>query len=450
MQVTPRSRLQIAIQNVAFVVLLLASVGLLAWASTQYKFQADLTYGHRNSLSSASVRLLGTLKQPLTLTAYARSNSPYRDALKRFFGHYQQVKPDVQLKFVDPDVDPEQARRDGITSDGQVILEYGGRSEKLEQINEASLADVIQRLARSAERYVVFLAGDGERNPNGDRNFDLGQFGKQLTAKGFKIEPLSLAATPTIPDNTAVLVIAGPQAEVFPGMVKLVRDYIRRGGNLLWLGDPGPLFGLDPLTADLNLHFGAGTLVDPNTQLLGINDPTITLVPKYPETSPLAGGMNAVSLFPGATSVDVDANSPWHQDAFLQSMPRSWLETARLAGNVSYDPKHGDRLGPLTIGVALTRDVPGKGTQRVVVTGDGDFLSNAFLGNGGNLDLGLDIMNWVAHDDSYININPRPAPDLTLSLTPLAQGVIGFGFLFVLPLILFIAGLVVWLRRRRR
>ena len=450
MQVTPRSRLQLAAQSILFVLLLLTSVGLLAWASTQYGFRADWTYRHRNSLSPASVKLLGTLKGPITATAYASGNSPFRAALKRFFAHYQAVKPDMQLKFVDPDLDPEQARKQDITGDGQVILEYAGRSEKLEQVNEASVADTIQRLARSAERYVVFLAGDGERNPRGDHNFDLGQFGKQLTDKGFKIEPLSLAATPTIPDNTSVLVIAGPQAEVFPGMVKLVRDYVKRGGNLLWLSDPGPLYGLEPLAADLGLHFGNGTLVDPNIQLLGINDPTITLVAKYPEDSPLAGGLNAATLFPGATSIDVDAGSGWQQDAFLQSLPRSWLETGRLAGNVSYDPKQGDRLGPLTLGVALSRELPGKGTQRVVVTGDGDFLSNAYLGNGGNLDLGLDIMNWVAHDDSYININPRPAPDLTLSLTPLAQGTIGFGFLFVLPLALFIAGIVVWLRRRRR
>ena len=450
MQVTRDSRLRILGQNLMFVALLLISLGLLAWASTQYEFKADWTYGHRNSLSPASVKLLGTLKQPLSVTAYARGSSPFHEPLKRFFANYQAVKPDVQLQFIDPDMDPQQARKDGITADGQVILGYGGRSEKLEQIKEAQLADAIQRLARSAERYVVFLAGDGERNPRGDHNFDLGSFGKQLTDKGFKIEPLSLAATPTIPENTSVLVIAGPQADVFPGMVKLVRDYVRRGGNLLWLGDPGPLYGLDPLAADLNLHFGAGTLVDPNTQMLGINDPTITLVPKYPEDSPLASGLNAVTLFPGATSVDVDKDSPWQQDPFLQSMPRSWLETARLAGNVSFDPKHGDRLGPLTIGVALSREVPGKGAQRVVVTGDGDFLSNAYLGNGGNLDLGLDIMNWVAHDDSYININPRPAPDLTLSLTPLAQGVIGIGFLFALPLALLVAGLTVWLRRRRR
>ncbi len=154
--------------------------------------------------------------------------------------------------------------------------------------------------------------------------------------------------------------------------------------------------------------------------------------------------------------MDVDKDSGWQAIAFLQTLPRSWLETGKLEGEVNYDPKHGDRLGPLSIGVSLTRTLKatGKGgapaEQRVVVTGDGDFISNAYLGNAGNLTLGLNIFNWLAHDDSYISIDPRPAPDLTLFLSPLAQGLIGFGFLLALPLILLTAGIGVWLRRRRR
>jgi len=450
MQVTSRSRRRVQFQNFLFTILFVAAMGLLGWVSTQYDVHADWTYGHRNSLSPASVKLLGTLKQPLTATAYARATSPFREPLKRFFANYQAVKPDIHLVFVDPDLDPERVRADGITAEGQVILKYGDRSEKLDQINEAQLADAIQRLERASDRYVVFLAGDGERNPSGEHNFDMGDFGKQLTDKGFKLEPLNLAANVGVPDNAAVLVIAGPQADVFPGMVKLVRDYVKRGGNLLWLGDPGSLYGLDPLATDLGVHFGDGTIVDPNTQLLSINDPTITLVAKYPEDSPVVSGLNVMTLFPGATSVTPDKDSTWQQDEFLETLPRSWLTMAKLAGSVGFDPKRGDKQGPLPIGVALTRSVPGKGEQRVIVTGDGDFLSNAYLGNAGNLDLGLDIMNWVAHDDSFIDINPRPAPDLSLSLSPTAQLFIGFGFLAVLPLLLLIAGITVWMRRRRR
>src|SRR5579863_6093401 len=259
MRVTRRSRVQVAAQNGLFLVLFLTALGLAAWLSTQYVYQADWTYGQRNSLSEASVRLLGILKQPPVFTAYVRTDSPLREPLKRFIANYQRVRKDVSLVFVDIDADPQAARSAGITADGEVVISYAGRSEKLTEINEAEVGNTLQRLARSSERYVVYITGDGERDLNGQHNFDLGEFGKQLTEKGFKLESLNLAANPTVPVNTAVLVIAGPQAKLLPGMVGIIRDYVKRGGNLLWLNDPGPLYGLEPLAKDLGVSFGNGT-----------------------------------------------------------------------------------------------------------------------------------------------------------------------------------------------
>lgn len=453
MLVTRKSRRQVVIQGTVFLVLFLAAVGVLAKLSTQYVYQADWTYGDRNSLSPASVKLLKTLDKPLSFTAYVRDGSPLKDPLTRFVSNYQRVKKDTTLDFVDTDKDPEAARRAGITVDGELSVGYAGRSQNLQQINESAVANAIESLARSSERYVVFLAGDGERDPLGQHNFDLGEFGKQLQDKGIKVETLSLAANPTIPSNTSVLVIAGPQAKLLPGMVTIVRNYVKHGGNLLWLADPGSLYGLEPLAEDLGLQFGKGTIVDPESQLFGINDPKILLVPKYNDDSAITKDFSTATLFPAATSVDADANSGWQAQPFLSTLPRSWLETGALEGNVSYDPKRGDKLGPLSIGLSLTRALKGgdkQGEQRVVVTGDGDFLSNQYLGNGGNLTLGLNIFNWLAHDDSYISIDPRPAPDLTLILTPQQQGLIGFGFLLALPLIFLFSGIGVWVRRRRR
>ncbi len=86
----------------------------------------------------------------------------------------------------------------------------------------------------------------------------------------------------------------------------------------------------------------------------------------------------------------------------------------------------------------------------MVVVGDGDFLSNAYLGNGGNLNLGMNIFNWLAHDDSFIAIPAKTAPDTSLNLSKIATGSIGLGFLIVLPLLLLGSGLVIWLKRRKR
>jgi ABC-type uncharacterized transport system involved in gliding motility auxiliary subunit len=103
--------------------------------------------------------------------------------------------------------------------------------------------------------------------------------------------------------------------------------------------------------------------------------------------------------------------------------------------------------------VALERErasPTGPGRQRIVVVGDGDFLSNTYLGNAGNLEFGTAIINWLSHDDALISIPVRNAPDQRLVLSRLDALVIGVGSLFALPGGLALTGVVVWWRRRRR
>ena len=84
------------------------------------------------------------------------------------------------------------------------------------------------------------------------------------------------------------------------------------------------------------------------------------------------------------------------------------------------------------------------------MVGDGDFLSNTYVGNGGNLNLGLNMVNWLARDDQFISIPAKAASDLDLHLSATAQAMIAFGFLLVIPLLLAGTGTLVWLRRRKQ
>jgi ABC-type uncharacterized transport system involved in gliding motility auxiliary subunit len=85
-----------------------------------------------------------------------------------------------------------------------------------------------------------------------------------------------------------------------------------------------------------------------------------------------------------------------------------------------------------------------------VVIGDGDFLSNTFLGNGGNRALGERIFDWLLGDDKLVDLPPRGAPDRLLQISQGGLNAISVGFLIVLPLLLLlIGGAIVWRRRRR-
>lgn len=460
MLVDRKTRLQLRAQGILFHVLFAGLVGLLAYLSTKYTFDADWTAAKRNSLADASVDLLKTLDRPVKVTAFARDNEALRGAIRDALRRYQKHKPDIALEFVNPDTAPDRVREQGITVDGEMIVEYGGRSEKLTSRNESDLTNALQRLARSGERYVVFVEGHGERDPRGQRNFDLGTFGEQLTGKGFKLQTLNLASAQSIPDNTAVLVIAGPQTDYLPAEVKLLQDHVAAGGNLLWLADPGSLRGLKPVAETLGVSFMPGLIVDPTAQLMGINDPALILVADY-APSAVTRDFALMTLYPQATAVAFAGPEGWRGDSFLATLPRAWQETGKLAGAVQFDAGTDDKQGPLDIGWALTRQVPeaaGEGAteagktreQRVIVTGDGDFLSNAFVGNGGNLDLGLNLFNWLAHDDAFINIAVKEAADLNLQLSNHQVVGISVVLLFGLPFGLVGAGLMIWWRRRGR
>jgi ABC-type uncharacterized transport system involved in gliding motility auxiliary subunit len=87
--------------------------------------------------------------------------------------------------------------------------------------------------------------------------------------------------------------------------------------------------------------------------------------------------------------------------------------------------------------------------QRVIIVGESDFLSNAFIGFGGNMDLGMKMMNWLTEDDAFIDIPTNTAVDLGLELSETAVIWLGAFFLFILPLGLISTGISIWLHRRK-
>lgn len=465
MDVTRKTKIGLRLQRYSFTLLFLVAVGLLAWLSTQYVQQADWTVGGRNSLSADSVRLLGTLKAPIHVTAFARENDALRGQIREAVAKYQRVKPDITLEFVNPDKEPERVRELGVTLDGELRVTYQGRSERVQELSEQAISNALLRTARQGERWISFLSGHGERDPLGQANHDLGNFGADLQRKGLKIQPLNLAQNPQIPDNTRVLVIAGPQTALLPGEVDLIRQYVDAGGNLLWLTDPGEQAGLDKLAEYFGIETLPGVIVDANTQLFGIQNPDFVLVPEYPP-HPVTRELRLMTLFPRTAALAWNPKEPWQGQPILSSLDRAWTETGALSGEIRFDAGGEERAGPLDIGFALTRTRENNATdakspsattaeqssreQRVIVVGDGDFLSNAYLGNGGNLDLGIAMINWLSNDDDFIAISAKSAPDQTLTLTSVMQTLIGVGFLIVLPVLLIGSGLFIWLRRRKR
>lgn len=459
MKITPKLRSQLRIQHSTFIVLFLTIIGLLAFISQRYSVEADWTSNQRNTLSDTSRALLETLGKLPVFTVYATEEDQIRKPINELLRRYQRVRPNIKIQFVNPELEPDLVRQLDISVNGELVIELNKRQEHVTQPSEQNITNAIQRIARNEDRWLLFIEGHGERKPEGIANHDMGEWGKQLQAKGIKIRSLNLADTPVVPRNTAAVIIASPQLDYLPGEVNAIQQYIEEGGNLLWLVEPDRIYQLQPIADLLGLEFLHGIIVDPNTQLLGINDPRFAIVSQYSQHQ-LTMDLTAVTIFPQARGIKFNPSDQWQHSVILQTTPRSWSETGELAGQIELN-KDSDTPGPLVIGVAITREIATSLTgeaqdpaamrkQRIVVIGDGDFLSNTYLGNGGNLKLGLNIANWLAHDDRFITIPAKTSPDLNIELTSTAKAIIAFGFLILLPLLLGGTGTLIWLRRRKR
>ena len=435
------------LQNLIFLVLFLAIIGLLAWLSTRYTLESDWTSNNRNTLSDASIALLATLDKPVKVVAFVREGSLSREAISELLSRYQRNRANIELSFTNPDTDPQAVREQGITLEGELVIHYGDKRENIKFLSEESITNALQRLARIDERWIVFLAGHGERDPLGEANFHIGEWGKSLQQKGFQLQRINLATQPEIPANTAVLVIADPQTPLLPGEVTMIQRYVEQGGNLLWLLEPEQQSNLQPLAKQLGIEIQQGTLVDPTGQLLGITDPRFALVSEYSQ-HPITAQMEALTLFPQAGGLLFNEESPWQADAILTTLERSWLEQDEIIDRVDFNSDR-DHPGPIILGLALTREVA-EHQQRAVIIHDADFISNSYIGNGGNLDLGGNIINWLSHDDRFIAIPSKVSDDRHLELSTIEQGVIGFGFLLAIPGGLLLSGIWIWLIRRRR
>lgn len=435
------------IRQIGLNLLVICSILVLIWLSQRYTLQYDFSASHSNSLALASQQVLDSLSDSIHIDAYIKPNQELKQHIALLLKPYLQYSDQITLRFIDIDSEPQQVRQYGIQGEGALLVHYQGRTEKINTLNESNLTNTLLRLANTHTRGVAFLSGHQERNPHGDANYDLSQFSLAMQQLDINVFNINLASIAAIPENVSLFVIAGLYTALPTNEFAIIKSYVLEGGNLLWLSDPD-----EPEHSALQNLLGiqriSGTLLDRNSVLYGLDYASHVLITEYPQHQ-LTKGFETTTLFPVSSALQpiADATNRFQQAAIMETLFSTWSETATIDDSSRYDENSQDSLGPLTLAYALTREVSGK-QQRILVVGDGDFLSNAFIYQLGNLKLGLRMVNWLTYADQFIDIAPKHTIDHSLQLSPLAVSSIGYGFLLILPGSLFISGLFIWRRRK--
>jgi len=125
-------------------------------------------------------------------------------------------------------------------------------------------------------------------------------------------------------------------------------------------------------------------------------------------THPATKAMKQATFFPLVRTVQpsTDTNPDLEVTPLAMTSEGSWGETDLAAledGNASFQ-MHADIAGPLPVIVAVEKKGDGKAGGRMIIAGDGDFLTNGYIDLSGNKELGLSLVRWLASDDRFMDV----------------------------------------------
>jgi ABC-type uncharacterized transport system involved in gliding motility auxiliary subunit len=436
------------------VLLVIGVISVVEALSYRHNARVDLTENRRHSLSSQSIEVLKGLKAPVKATSFYRSNQPGKRLAEDLFKQYARYAGDkFTWKSLDPDQEPTLSKAFGIETYGTTILESGGRTEKiLDADQEEKLANGLIKVTRQGKLAVYFVQGHGEPEPASSDANGLGSAKTGLEAVNYEVKPLTLARTGKVPDDAAVVVIAGPRGDFFPPEIGALEAYAGRGGKLLIMLDPVVRPGqqdpelLKQLIAQYGIEVSNNVVIEQNPLKQMATGAADLLIVDTFEPHPITRDLRIIVLFPSARTVATAAKPPAGVSAQRLAVTSrdSFAETDLAAlrrGEIR--PDAADPKGPLPVAVVSTKD-----KARIVVYGTSLAASNQYFGQPGNRDFFLNTVSWLAEQEDQISIRPRDTKMTPVFLTSQQRQAVFWLPIVVLPSLAVAGGIIAAVRRR--
>ncbi len=492
------------------------AAAIVGYISTRPKMMVafDLTRNKTNTLSQSSQDVMSQLHNDLAVHTY--TNMLAQDAFLAMpigqkmdidrFKRYLRFKPDMELNYYyyyhktdNPFLDKKYARltdrqrfdslkriydwnltavpyeqlerkADLASEDFKFVreLELGnGRrtflrvfDDMMRYPSEAEITAAIKRMIMDLP-VVGFVTGHGERSSTSmsDRSYmkfaQDKRFRYALINQGFDFTNLTLDQD--VPAKIRILVVAEPRKPLSEGEIAHLLQYINRGGNLIIAGEPDRTDDINPISGLVGVRFLPGMLVNPIRDMapdLMIMRPTreARAFSFYLETQ---GRNNLPLTMPGAAGLAFD-DKGYQVTTLFRSDSSSWneLETTNFIDDTLIcNPKAGEVRQSYPTVLALSRKVNSH-EQKIIVTGDADWLSNGELNMSrpkvmsSNYSLINAAFSWLSDGEVPIDTRRAPAIDTSLRIGEKSWAAASFIFKWVLPGLLILAGLITWIRRR--
>ena len=426
----------------------------------------DLTPNKRYSLSEFDRRVLDGIKQPIKVMAFVRTEDASYLELADLLFQVAAYTPMVTYQVIDVNKAPGLARQYGVSTYGEVIVESQGRRRDFDNSRSELLIPALLQISHASNKHLYFTVGHGERDLfDTDRTLGYSQWRGQLEQNNYQIDNVSLFAG-GVPDDATVVVTLGPKKDFLPEELASLAKYLAKGGHFIAFIDPYGSPSLVKLLQSYGMKFVDQVIVDPSYRL-SQGEILTTQIPLYSKDNPITSAMAAPAVMSMARGIEVTGKSGDkmpdglvldRSSDFLRSSHESWAsgDPKAVTTGITDFQSGRDLKGPIAVGSEVDLAVNGdqhvavQNMARIIGFGSTAFPSNQFIEMLGNRDLAVSVMNAMANDEILIasreRLNEGAAAGFFVT-DENAQHLKYFGA-FLHPLMLFMIGAIVFVRRR--
>ncbi len=392
----------------------------------------------------------------------------------------------IEVEYVDPDERPEVARSYGYQAgqDGSIYLVLIGADGQpvpnamprfVGPASEREITTALRTLVAAGRFKVYFTTGHGELDIRRSDDASISRLAVSLIDAGIAAEQLSLLSVleTGIPEDASAVMIVGARGRFTAEEVRVLDDYIQRGGRLAIFTDPPQV---DEGTALTNTFLEEGSpFSDYLWNEFGVRPLDALIVQTSPYyTNEFTPVINATVPHPllnlaqdqpvimswvrpfELASEPVERQALYVREPLFYSSADSYGETGLRELMETYRIEYNsgrDLPGPLPVGVTVRRPAEGQleAQPRLVLIGDSDLVSNQFVQNlPGNVWLWTDLVDWLTGYVQAVSFTPLSDPGLlSLVLSDQQRTTIALITLLGMPGAVLAVGAAVWWYRRR-
>jgi ABC-type uncharacterized transport system involved in gliding motility auxiliary subunit len=398
---------------------------------------------------------------------------------------YQGKGANFTIEYIDPQTNPVRAKAEKIDEQAggnTVIFRLGAQEKRINTLNEEKVTNALVNILKEKTKKIYFTKGHGEGALKGQEATGFSKIVEELEGNKNVVEDLSLLETAKVPDDAKMVVIAGPKYDFKEEEVRILEDYLKRGGSVLtMINAMTPVPALGNMLEKFGVKLANDLLILPpndiRAQMLGQNNAIVT---GFDDLSPVTkdfASQSAVALALRNTrsidkiednanklKVDLVARTAKmiikvkdvHQASDLEGLTEDRWEMGEfpviaVASGKAASPAvaANDKKSDTKADTAASGDAASAKETRLVVVGSTEFANNGGAQEPMHRDMFLNMTSYLLQDDDFISIRPKDPTKSALDVTSNESQIVLLLLAFIYPFVFLGTGTVTWLRRRR-